>query len=646
MQVGEPTRPELQGRRRRRHAAPISLRRSVYDGFAMALLLAAVLLGPVLFGAVRMWSFGPLMILTFLGVALFCLRPFLAADLRRVQVPPGGLAWILFLVYGLCLMPRAAVPYEARMELLRLASWIGAYWAWSELASRHGRWRVLLGLVFFAVTLIAWYAVIQHCRGSRLVLNLERPPGYFMRASGTYFCPNHFAALLEIVIPFALALLFTGSAGVPLRLLAGYSLILLLPVMFLTQSRSGWIGTAAGVVVTALLLAARRSRKLLLVLALLLPLVLAAAAGILWTVSPMVRERVVGASLGAPDSAVRARLETWEDTVRMIRDRPWTGFGPGSFQWVFPSYKTRGGQMLYNYTHNEYLQLLAENGVIGLALIAALVLGVVVRLLRRIGTVARDKDAGLIAGLLGSLAAVLAHAVFDFNLHLFSNNHILVLLAGVVVASLYASEELKPRPTPAPWGLAAWGAGALVALLLALAVVQSLLGYGFHLLGERARAAFRMNEALRLHRRAARVDPGNWRGYLGLAHVYQMQSFWNLDPAVRREQAQASLPLYEKARALNPYDLDVPFGMSKARNVLGEPEKALTLLEEIVRRDPTHRFYVIQLGLQLQRMGRYEDALRVFEKADPLGNDEAVRLNLRRLRKRLAPPPRAAATPL
>lgn len=614
----------------------------------MGLLLAAPLVGIFLFGAVRMWSFGPLMFLSFLGVGLFCLRPFLATELQRVQAPPGGLWWILFFLYGLCLMPSATVPYEARVELLRVGSCIGAYWAWTELASRHGRWRVLLGLLFFAVTLIAWYAVIQHCRGSRLVLNLVRPEGYGMRASGTYFCPNHFANLLEMVIPMAGALVLATSAGVPLRLLSGYSLLLFLPVLFLTQSRSGWIATAVGLSVTALVIAARRSRKMFLSVLVLVPTLLLLGAAVLWVVSPMVRERVTGASPAAPDSAVQARLLMWKDTVQMIRDRPWAGHGLGSYQWVYPQYKSHKMQLLFNYAHNEYLHTLAESGVVGFGLLAVLVASVLWRLLRWSGRASRDRDAFLVAGLIGSVAASLAHAVFDFNFHLFANNQVLILLAGTVAAGLYASEDLKAVVLPPRWSRAAWGAGALAAFVMALAVAQAFVGYGFHFLGERDRARFRMQEAVREYQASARVDPGNWRAYLGLANVYQSRSFWNLDAAARKEQAEQALTLYERARAMNPCDMEVLFGMSKACNVLGDREKALGLLREIAKLDPYHQFYAVQLGLQLRSMGRDEEALAVFEKAWEMGENDAIPLNIEALRKKLSAKTAAPAesTPL
>ncbi len=611
----------------------------------VALLLPASVVGFFLFGAVRLWSIGPLMFLVYAGVLLFCLRPFLSSELRQLQSPPGGVLWMVFILYGACVAPWAAVPYDARIELLKLGSLVGAYWAWTELASRQGRWRILLGVLLFAVSLIAWYAIIQHSHGSRMVLNLERPETYGMRASGTYFCPNHFANLLSLLIPLAVALLVTGAAGVPLRLLSGYTLLLFLPVLFLTQSRSGWIGAMVGLSATVCLIARRKSRRLFYVMLVVIPAVFAVMAWLLWTFSPTVRARITGASPVTPDSAVQARFLMWKDTLPMIREKPAFGHGPGNYVWVYPRFKSQEAQFLFNYAHNEYLHVLAEYGAVGFVLFAAFLLWALAQFLRWSQAASRDKDAHLAAGLVGSVLGGMAHGLFDFNFHIFSNNHALVLMAGVAAAGLYSSGDLKARPLSSPRAYALWGAGALVTLGLLLGVLQVFLSYGLHFLGDAGRVRFRTERAVSRFRWATRIDPGNWRPWLGWAHTLQTQAFWNLDPDARKQQAEEAVRLYEAAMARNRCDMEPVFGLSKVLNTVGESDKALELLRGAADHNRQHLFYMAQLGLQLKRMGRDAEALAAFEEAHQVGNtDEMVQINIRMLRARLAAQQAASPT--
>ncbi len=628
-----------ESRRRRRHAVPISRRRAVYDWTTIALLLAPSLIGIYLFGAVRIWSIGSLLLFSYTGLFLFFLRAFFDEDLRRLQIPPGGVLWLVFLLYAAGLIPVSAVPYEARIEVLKLGSYVGAYWAWTELASRHGRWRVLLGLAIFAVTLIAWYAIIQQAHGSRMVLTLERPDVYGDRASGTYICPNHFAHLMELLIPVCFALMVTRVAGVPLRLLSGYGLVLMLPVMYLTQSRSGWIGTAAGLSVTACLLSWRAGGKRFLIAMVLAPLTVAVVGVLLWMLSDMFRIRVEDALHG------NIRLHIWKDTLAMIAAHPVLGWGPGSYQWVFPRFRTLSEQMLFNYAHNETLHLVADYGFVGLVLVAAFMGRGVYVLLRALRKTERDRDAVLIAALGGSMVASLLHSLFDFNFHIFSNNHMLILLAGIACACLYGSGCLKARPVSAPLGVVLYGGGAIACVLLGLASAQVLASYSLHRAGESARTKYEMPEAMRMFRRAADIDPGNWRPYLGLAHSLQSQSFWNFDPEQKKAQAQQAVAFYTNAIARNPYDLEAVFGISKAWNTLGEPERALQYLKQAAEQDREHVFYVSQYGLQLRRMGRDEEALAVFQQAAAKWTNEILSINIRTLQDRIAEKRGTSSTP-
>jgi O-antigen ligase len=57
----------------------------------------------------------------------------------------------------------------------------------------------------------------------------------------------------------------------------------------------------------------------------------------------------------------------WADTINVVKDFPVTGTGFGTFQSIFPKYRTHewGGKILL-YAHCDYLQLVSETGIIGI----------------------------------------------------------------------------------------------------------------------------------------------------------------------------------------------------------------------------------------------------------------------------------------
>lgn len=570
------------------------------------------------------------MALAFAATAFCAWRMYKPGSFAR-NLPPGTLPFVAFLVYATIQIPRAAVPYDAHLEVLKLASYFCAYWVWNQLAGVHGRWRWLIAGFLLVVTMMAWYAIIQHAHGSRMVLNLARPTDYGMRASGAYFCPNHFANLLEMMIPFALAVVLAPSSGLPLRMLAGYSVLVALPPLYLSQSRSGWIGVFTGLSVTIAMLGLRRSFRRFLLFALLSPLLFMAIGAIVWFLSPMVQIRVADALAG------NVRIHLWQDTWAMIQQKLWWGWGPYSYRWVYPRFWHF--VKIYvdpQFSHNDYLQLWAEYGLAGALLLLSACAAVIIRLLARMRKLEGDRDAYLIAGLLGAVAASCAHACFDYNFHLYGNVHALVMMAGVVTALVFAGDgrivESGVRATALRFGAVC---AVLFFLFLAAVSVRSVASYLLVRKGNEAREAFEMDRALSLYKKAARISPENWNASLGLGHTWGALAFWNRDPASRPLQIESALEMYKRARAGNAWDSEALFGMSRMYNAQGHPELALAALQEVVAGAPYHRDFLLQLGAQLRLMGRDQDALDTFIKARQMGASEMADLNIQSLTKKI-----------
>jgi O-antigen ligase len=133
-------------------------------------------------------------------------------------------------------------------------------------------------------------------------------------------------------------------------------------------------------------------------------------------------------TLASPDrsGAVGAAL-------RVAAEHPLTGTGPG--QTDLRSEGADGGTRIFGYAHNEYAQVAAELGLVGLALLAVLLVGLG-RLLWR-ARAAGPPVAGW-AGVVAAMAAFAVHSGFDFVWHLPAVVLTVTLLAGAIL--------------PAPWG--------------------------------------------------------------------------------------------------------------------------------------------------------------------------------------------------
>ncbi len=610
----------------------------------MILLLLPATVGIVLFGAVRAWSMGSIMVFVFLGIALYLLRPILDRQINELRVPPGGLLLLVMMLYTAISIPLASVPYEAKIELLKLASYVGAYWAWTEWASRFGRWRILMFVPLFLGALVALYAIVQHVQGSNMVLNMPRHEQYGMRASGTFRAPAYLGAYMGTMICMALGLLLMPAAGAFLRIFSGYSILLCLPVLYLSESRSGWVGTALGVPVVLLLIMARKSVRAFLITLIALPLLGGALLGGVWAASPMFQQRIQEA-INVEGSA-GWRIDTWRDTLVMIQDAPILGFGPGSYRWRYSPYQTWETNIWVDYTHNEYLQLWSEYGLVGLIIMLLVVASILYHCLRSFFKAELSRDICLTAGFVGAVVAALGHAIFDFNLHVLSLVHLLVLFGGVTMGGLCRSDLISTHALPAK---ARWWLYVPLLMLTGWALLVSL---QYAVAGSLVRLAEDDVEnvnllasdpygvAERKYRMAARIDPGFWEPHLHLGDLQRRRAFWIREPELKEQKLQQALAYYYRAHALNPYDMNPVYGLGRTHFLLGNEELSLQYLRRTVEHAPMFTFFHIQFGLQLRQMGYYEEALEMFTRARRAGagREPVVRSNIRWLNQQLRDP--------
>jgi O-Antigen ligase len=105
------------------------------------------------------------------------------------------------------------------------------------------------------------------------------------------------------------------------------------------------------------------------------------------------------------------RTDEWRATLRLVHHRPVAGIGPGQFVLLYRA--SSGHTVTERFAHNEYLQLLAEEGAIGLLVLTG---GLVLTSLALVRSL-RAKPF-LATGALGALAALLVHSSFDYLWHI------------------------------------------------------------------------------------------------------------------------------------------------------------------------------------------------------------------------------------
>jgi O-antigen ligase len=288
--------------------------------------------------------------------------------------------------------------------------------------------------------LVAIFGILQH-----LTFNGKLYWFREMRYGGIPFGPyvnrNHFAGLMELVIPVALVPLAMGKVRRERWFLVGLFAMLPMGALFLSASRGGIVSFGVELAALVLLMVLqRRAGKHALAGGMVL---LVAVLMVSWLGVKEVLDRF--STLQTLEVSVGKRASMRGDTWRIFLDHPWTGTGLGTLQIVFPAYETLYDGKVVNHTHNDYLEALAETGIAG-GLCCLWFLGVLFfdslrRLSQPNGAFATTLQLSAFVACLG----LLTHSLVDFNMHIPANLLLFFLMANLATSEIRQSTPLIPK---------------------------------------------------------------------------------------------------------------------------------------------------------------------------------------------------------
>lgn len=277
---------------------------------------------------------------------------------------------------------------------------------------------------------------------------------------GSYVISNHFAAGMYLTVPFALALwLFATRRRIPDAARVGIAVAAIAAATWtvgpLADSRAG----AASMLLAGLMLLNLAAEQKLW--RRITGLAVAGYAAVLVTFCLAFFGPWTGVQQLLPEG-VRQQIRSLRGDGRVVATRvagqmlvesPLLGTGLDTFGELQPSFL--GNVFLLHYAHNDYVQLLAETGLVGGA-IAAAVGGLLIARSRRFRREAQPPLRCLDAGPWAALAALSLHSAFDWNLHIPANALLAAIATGLAVSSRGSARDAalgspsRERPDMSP----------------------------------------------------------------------------------------------------------------------------------------------------------------------------------------------------
>ncbi|MEN6532023.1 MAG: O-antigen ligase family protein [Bryobacteraceae bacterium] len=212
------------------------------------------------------------------------------------------------------------------------------------------RWFLRSLLLFgFAISVIS---VVQLYSSNGAVFWIF-PSGYTGKVIGPFVYHNNFAAFVELLLPIALVNALQNRHRTVLYALASGGLY---ASVVASGSRAGIILATAEMLAVMILAVSRGllpARRMFGTFALIgvFAALLSAAAG--W--------ETLRKKFEQPDPYVHRR-EMLFSVVEMGKERPWAGFGLGTFPTAYPAYAVFDLGLRVNHAHNDWAEWLAEGG--------------------------------------------------------------------------------------------------------------------------------------------------------------------------------------------------------------------------------------------------------------------------------------------
>lgn len=415
------------------------------------LVLAALHIALGLKSANSRWpAFLKVLLLTFAAITVFQLIP-LPPAVFRVLSPRAatlletlGTKGLRPLTFSFTLSLGDAVLYSSYA--------IFAFLVYRHVGTRK-RAEIFTLVLLASAVFQSFYGLVELFGGTQKIFGFQRT--YDLgRATGTYINHDHFSGFLEMLFPLALGFLlakadfFKLKKGLSLReklvwfgqerpqktlLLGLLAVIIGLGIVF-SHSRTGLIifFITLFLISSALAITKRERSGIKIAREIAIAVIFAA---VIIGIGPLIED------LGSRNLMKDARWMYFGNTLKYVHDFPVLGTGLGTFAEIYPMYETKYNPGLVDHAENDYLEVLAESGIIGGGALILFAFGGVgwisSKWIKRRDPFVR----GIVLGALAGVVALLIHSFFDFNLRIPANAAYFVALFAFAARAVDIKNE-------------------------------------------------------------------------------------------------------------------------------------------------------------------------------------------------------------
>ena len=406
-----------------------------------------LLFSPLAFGAVEPWAVFVIESVSAILFAVWMIGQMRSPQIKILWAPifPPMLAFAGIALLQLALGLSAYGHATSTGLLLYVAYGLICFLITQTLTRARQLRRIATAVVIYG-TGVAMFAILQSLSspGKLYWFRTLQQGGWIY---GPYVNHNHYAGLMEMLVPVPLVFAFSRYARGRERWAAASAAALMGATIFLSGSRGGMAAFAVELgVLLYFLFRERRNEGTGFLLGGFILLSLAAVA---W-----IGGNNVSARLATLDGDHRSelsgdiRLHIDRDTVTMFAKRPILGWGLGTFEQVYPQFRSFYTSLYVDKAHNDYLQLAAETGLLGFGVAMWFLWNTLRSAWAKTHKWVSDINGGISVAAIIGIAGILVHSMVDFNLQIPANAALFYALCTMAAMTSRFTSHRRERNKP------------------------------------------------------------------------------------------------------------------------------------------------------------------------------------------------------
>ena len=482
----------------------------------------------------------------------------------------------------------------------------------------------IIGAVIIAGAALGIYGIFQYYGIDFSFWSYTAGRGKIFGLSGN---PGYFAGY--IILPLSLTTsLFLAAKNRNRKILLLIGTLLMGTTLIATIARSSYVAFGLSLIFMFLLFLLARGKRFIIdnrkiFIFLLIVIILAVSLFVIpnplnkpGTIIPQIKARISTTRLIDEFSSGR-RTAIRKFTGMMIKDHPLLGSGIGTYKYNTLRYQAKffeqgDNRSIYPYgvadkAHNEYIQLWAELGTIGLAIFLWLIIAYFIYGIRYLRREKDEQKQGIMIGMMGAVVAFLVDSYFWFPLHLSANLSLLWLFIGLTMVmgleKNAGSASKSKRNNIYKFKPALYIIVILLAAFLCITVARPFVARTYWYYGNEEGNNQNYDKAIKRYESGLKWDP-----YLGA--LYYNLGIVSMDHST-------ALTNFEKA--VKNFDFpDLPQNLAIIYLAKGDLEKAINEFKRAIsyqRTKGTMPPLYVELGNAYLKLERYESAEIAFKEA-------------------------------